>query len=462
MPTRRTFFRGTALGAGAVFFAPFLRQLEAANQTSLKPARVVFFVQGNGIYPDQIQPVGIERPKQPGQMEDRPLTGHKFAESVSPLQPFADRVTFLNGLSGRVQMEGHGSGFSCLGCWPSNKLAYDETIDAVIAKRFGGLFPHVGLGVQNRPASVIYNLTSWAKNKPMPTQTNPVLAHKQLFSAAARGDARKKFNARTNLLDFLADDVKRMKTRLDGRENEKLDRYLEAFESMSGRQSALVKIADQIAAATPEIDMSVGEIEYSKDKPTRIFDRLEAQFDIAAGALIAGLTNVVTVSSGVRKGGTGVSCDGSEIGLKAGHIGSHGIGHGGSFIGHNSTDLHVRIRKAHLEKLAAFIRKLESIPEGEGSMLDNTLIVFLSDAADGHHPSAREWPFILIGDLGGRLRAGNRYLRYPWYGQPGHRTVANFYTSLLHAVGDRRERFGLPDLSISDLPQDGPLAELMV
>lgn len=296
----------------------------------------------------------------------------------------------------------------------------------------------------------------------MPTQTNPVLAHKQLFSVAAKGNARAKFDAKTNLLDFLAEDVKRVSGQLRGSEKDKLDRYLEAFETMSHRQSALVKVADHIAKAAPKIDDSLGDIQYRKGEPTGIFDRLEAQFDIAAGSMIAGLTNVVTISSGVQKGGTGVSCDGSELGIGKGHIGSHGIGHGGSQLGKSSTELHSLIRYQHISKLSKFIDRLESIPEGDGTMMDNTLIVFCSDAADSHHPQAYEWPFILVGDLGGRLKLGNRYLRYPWYGNSGHRTVANLFTSILHAVGDPRKRFGLADITINDLDQDGPLTEIMI
>ena len=91
-----------------------------------------------------------------------------------------------------------------------------------------------------------------------------------------------------------------------------------------------------------------------------------------------------------------------------------------------------------MEKIAAFIKKLEAIPEGDGTMMDNTLIVYMSDAADQHHPVCYEWPFVLIGDLGGRLKLGDRYLRYPWYGKNGHRTTANLYLSLLAALGDRR------------------------
>jgi len=114
-----------------------------------------------------------------------------------------------------------------------------------------------------------------------------------------------------------------------------------------------------------------------------------------------------------------------------------------------------------MEKLARFIGTLDEIPEGDGTMMDNTLVVYLSDSAEGHHPVCHEWPFILVGDLGGRLKLGDRYLRYPWYGNTGHRTIANLYLSLLHAVGDRRVTFGIADLALADLDQTGPLEKLM-
>ncbi|MDX1565330.1 MAG: hypothetical protein R3236_08000, partial [Phycisphaeraceae bacterium] len=64
MITRRTLFRGTTLGLGGLYLAPFIRSVNAAGGDG-RPARVLFFVQGNGLYPDQIQPQGIERTKQP-------------------------------------------------------------------------------------------------------------------------------------------------------------------------------------------------------------------------------------------------------------------------------------------------------------------------------------------------------------------------------------------------------------
>jgi len=462
MITRRTFFRGTTLGLGGLYFAPFLRQLEAANATSLKPARILFFVQGNGVYPGEIQPPGIARPNTPSSLEDRPLTGQKLAFSLEPLQPYIDKVTMIGGLSGRIARGSHDSGFAALGCWPMTKRAYGETIDAGVARNLGGIYQHVGLGVSNVPSSLTYNMTSSAKGKALPTVLDPVLAHRQYFAAGASRDARKEFDVDTNLLDFLADDVKRMEARLDGSEREKLDRYLEAFRSMSDRQGKLVGMGDRIAKAAPPINPNLGQIIQSKTAPTGVFDRLEAQFDIAAGTMIAGLTNVVTVSAGAGPDQIGLDCMGSEVGKGDGYIGSHGIGHGSAHAGLSAAECHALIRRKCIEKIARFVSKLQSIPEGSGTMMDNTLVVYLSDSAEGHHPVCQEWPFILIGNLGGRLKLGNRFLRYPWYGKPGHRTIANLYLSLLHAVGERRANFGVKDSAILDLNQDGPLAEIMV
>ncbi len=458
---RRTFFRGATLGLGGLYFAPFLRQLEAATAAN-KPARVVFFVQANGIYPEEIQPQGIDRPKTPTLLEDRPLTGHNMAFSLEPLDPWTDQLTMIHGLSGRVARGSHCMGFAALGCWPCGKKDYGETVDAAIGRNLGGIYPHVGVGVSNKPISLTYNVTSAARGKALPTLLDPALAHKRYFAAGATGEARRQFDVDTNLLDFLADDVKRMQSRLDGSEKQKLERYLEAFESMSGRQSKLAAMADRIADAAPELDPQATKFGTSRTAPTGVFDRLEAQFEIAAGTLIAGLTNVVTISAGSGPDRIGLDCMASEVGQGSGYIPAHAIGHGNSAAGLTSSECHAVIRRKCLEKLAAFITKLQSIPEGEGTMLDSTLIVYMSDAADSHHPGCHEWPFVLIGDLGGRLKLGGRYLRYPWYGHTGHRTIANLYLSLLHAIGDRRENFGIADLALADLDQTGPLAELML
>ena len=106
-------------------------------------------------------------------------------------------------------------------------------------------------------------------------------------------------------------------------------------------------------------------------------------------------------------------------------------------------------------------KKLRTIPEGDGAMLDNTTIVFMSCAGGLHHGGQRDWPFVLVGGKSSGLKSG-RYLQYPSYQNDGHRTIANLYLSLMQSAGMKTEdSFGQPDASLKHLDVAGPLSELM-
>ena len=84
------------------------------------------------------------------------------------------------------------------------------------------------------------------------------------------------------------------------------------------------------------------------------------------------------------------------------------------------------------------------------------------DAPDTHHSTAMEWPMLLVGDLGGRLKLGGQYINYPGYGKLGHRTVGSFYSTLLHAAGAPQETFGRLDPDLDEVAmQTGPCPELL-
>ena len=93
---RRTLFRGATLGLGGLYLAPFLRDL-AADASLPRPPRVLFFVQGNGVYPADIQPDGIERQDKPDQLEDIPLAGHAMSTSLQPLEPWTSAGSWSPG-----------------------------------------------------------------------------------------------------------------------------------------------------------------------------------------------------------------------------------------------------------------------------------------------------------------------------------------------------------------------------
>ena len=94
-------------------------------------------------------------------------------------------------------------------------------------------------------------------------------------------------------------------------------------------------------------------------------------------------------------------------------------------------------------------------------MLDNTLIVYLSDHGEKHHSNCYEWPMVTLGNIGGAFKAGH-YVHFPGWGEPGHRTIGQFYTSLLQGAGVPARSFGQPDRSLPEsIDQSGPLAEWM-
>jgi hypothetical protein len=120
------------------------------------------------------------------------------------------------------------------------------------------------------------------------------------------------------------------------------------------------------------------------------------------------------------------------------------------------------------------MQRLQSIPEGDGSMLDNTLVVFMSDSAERQHSHGTQWPVVLMGSLGGRLKTG-QLVTYPMqaktvendYGEsreagiglPDNPTLNRLYCTLLHAAGAPRDNFNLP---VANLDRNGPLTELLV
>ncbi len=456
--TRRDLLKSVGLGVGATLLAPVLGQLAAHAAGEPKKAvrkRIVFVVQGNGMNPAHLVPVGLkrrpdgrnERP-QNDKLEEHPLKGLELHKALEPLTPFRDKLALVQGLSGRIALSDHSANHGALGCYPANKGPMAETIDVALGNAIPGIAPHLGLGIMNKPdITMNYSISAAGPGKAAPIQCSPELACKALFGSVTGGSGRSAFDRRTNLLDFMADDVKRSRGALAAEERRKFDQYLEAFEALRDRQSQVDTIRDDLKAHAPKLDDKF-------QKPTET-NRLEAQFDIAAAALITGLTNVVTLVSG---GGGQHYISYPELGIP---VDGHHYGHGGGIDGKNYGDCFVAVRQYHAKLIAKLANKLDSMKEGDGTMLDNTLIVYLSDSGDGHHPNLTEWPVILLGNLGGKLKTAGRYLQFPQYGAKGHRTMANFYLGLLQAAGKPRDKFGVADPGLQDIDQSGAIGELL-
>jgi hypothetical protein len=285
------------------------------------------------------------------------------------------------------------------------------------------------------------------------------MAYQELFGSLATSDKLKAVaQLDRHLLDFMVDDVKRVKKSLPSIEKEKLDHYLQGFEALRERQIKLAKLDDSVRVHIPSIT----------DKYTSPIEthRLEAHFDLAAAALIAGLTKVVTIDADDAD-----DLDGRYSGLGLGEKSIHEIGHlsddfkkgrDSNFTdGTDGVGARNIVRRFQIDLIAGLAKKLAAVPEGDGNMLDNTLIVYFSDAGQQHHANYENFPMVLVGNLGGKLKTG-RFIHYPSYRNTGNRTLGSFYTTVLHATGNPRDGFGQIDLQLPEDGQKQVLSELLI
>ncbi len=473
---RREFLQGLSLGGGALAMAPFLSSLraQAAGDADALPKRFVFVVKSSGVDKYNLVPEGLtnnfvdessgaklgNRGRREGALVDASLSDHQLPQKLQMLEEFKDRLTIIQSLSGVGFRGNHTKGFGTLSLHDSETVAVAPTLDCMLGMHLSqGPYPMYGMAMNGRllesdnwpEDNYCYpNLSAYGAAKPVAYQASPRKAYLELFGAAVASpeQLKKKLALGGNLLDFLTDDARRVEKQLSGDDKDRFALYLESFESLRKIEEKKAALTERIQEAAPELTDR-----YDSRAPSA---RIESHFEMASSALIAGLTNVITL----RPDTLGVKY--SELNLSNS---VHAIGHlqdnkaSNGWTGHQAR---VEIEKLQLRQIAKMAKRLESIPEGDGTMLDNTLIVYMSCSSGDHHCGGHDWPFILLGGLGGKLRSG-RYLEYPKYGDTGHRTTGNLYLSLMQAAGMQTpETFGQPDANLKDLDLKGPLEELMV
>ena len=460
-PDRRSLLKGVSLGTSGLLFTPLLQKVAAAAEGKpATPKRVVFIVFDNGFREiDGTLPEGV--PLESDKLRQIPLKGLKLPLDIEPFAPFQDRLTILHGLRGNNAVD-HGGYFAALSGIPGNKhSALGTSIDAAIAQQLPAVFPLLGLGAANGGPTTAYCSSAWVAGKPIAMQCQPEMAYESLFGSV--GATRNDFATRKNLLDFVTNDVKRLQTEIAGPERELLEAHLEALESLSKRNGQL---SDQFQNGT--LNKHAPKL---PEKLNLFTDIAAAQVDIATAALVAGLTNVVTISSGL--GGlmnkyTGI-CNGD----------GHGLGHGG-------VDKDLPLKRPfeplshyhnYLAKQAVrMLTKLQETKEGTGTMLDNTVLVFMSDSANQQHSwKGANWPFVLVGNLGGKLKTGH-FVSYPVKaqragGDGGNQTFGTaygtnpltnaLYATLLTALGKPCDAFNRSPSSSEAKEIHAPLPELL-
>jgi hypothetical protein len=307
------------------------------------------------------------------------------------------------------------------------------SLDQLYARRFGQdtPIPSMQLCIENVDqaggcaygyACVYTDSISWASpTEPLPVIRDPRVAFEKLFGVGGTAEERAaRRRTRRSILDWVAGEMTSLKGALGPEDRHRLDRYLEDIREVERR---IERIEARNTSGEPrELPEAPAGV------PDSFAEHVQLMFDLQALAFAADMTRVFSFKLG-RDGSSRVYPEsGSE---RPFHPASH---HGGNERGVKEF---FQINKYHVGMLPYFLDKLKSMSDGDGNLLDKTVILYGSPMADGNLHNHRRCPLFLLGKANGRL-AGNLHLKAP-DGTP----MANAMLSLMHTLGmDDVQSFG--------------------
>ena len=403
-----------ALGAGM----PFAQARPAKPKSASKLKRVIFFLQNNGFQEDTCKPAEVT--------ESCNLSEFKLVEHMSPLEPYKDRMQVISGLHGRHCTPGHSAFFGALGGYRGSlgTAPAGPTIDHVISQHLPKtILPHLCIGFESlsymKSQPTVATLSASGANKPIYMHSNPNLLYQSIFGGVADDAVKKSFELDSSILRKIESYERQIGKTLPGSEQSRHSSYTDDLHDMNGVREKLVAMSDHLKGFAPTFDKRYREPEFETDWH-------HCLLEIGIAALQSGLTNVLTVGSGRGH------FNGSYVGAGVTDRRGHALGH----VNQAEEDFWVKIRQYNCHMMIKIMKALESTPEGDGTMMDNTLIVYTSDAADHHHSRGDNWPFVLLGNGGGLFKTGvfNKCTKRP---------VNDLYATFLHGLGVPVDRFNV-------------------
>ena len=439
--TRKAIPRRTVLrGAGAALALPLLDgmtpALTALARTAARPvARFCTVYVPNGIIMEHWTPAAEG-------------SAFEFTPTLKPLEAHRSRLLVLSGLdntgaSSRTGASGaHAkpagaflTGVEPLQTTSSASLQLGTSMDQIVARTIGQEtpLPSLELGLEGTDTvngvgtcdvgfSCAYqNRLAWAgPATPLPVEANPRVVFERLFGAVDSTDPavrRARLRRQRSIIDSVLDKVRRLHGELGRRDQRKLDEYVDAVREIERR----IQNAEARGRELPLVESPAG-IPVSYDEHARLM------FDLQALALQTDTTRVITFQIGREQSGATYP----QIGVSDSH---HPISHHGG--DKNKIASLQRINTYHATLFGYFLDRLAATAAGEGTLLDQAVILYGSAISDGNRHDIRNLPLLLAGGAGGRI-AGGRHLRYP----AGAQRLTNLQLTLLDLLGAPAERFG--------------------
>ncbi|MFT5499604.1 MAG: hypothetical protein ACI9TH_005020 [Kiritimatiellia bacterium] len=314
------------------------------------------------------------------------------------------------------------------------------TVDQIAAKEIGQQtqLPSLELAMDlmqtvgqcdNGYACVYQNNLSWSSpTTPLPSEAHPRLVFEQLFGlGGTKADRKAALRKRASLLDFVKEDMTRLRNDLGTNDRVKVDEYLESVREVERRiQQAESKVEH---TALPDLDRPMGV-------PAAYADHAKLMFDLQLLALQGDVTRVITFQLARETSNRTYP----EIGVSDPH---HPLSHHGN--NPEKIAKMAKINAFHVSLFAGFLEKLAGTKEGNGSLLDHSLYLYGSGMGNPNVHDHTNLPILVAGGSASGIK-GNRHVRYK---EPV--PLANLHRTLLHKAGVQIDRFGDSDGLISEL-----------
>jgi len=420
----------------------FLRSAGVTVGLPLLDAMIPAFAQSSPVTPKRF--VGIWHPHGVAPGYWSPTTAGKdfeFSYVTKPLEGLREYVTLISGLdipecfSTEEEPGGnHARGAAIFtGARPRrNAVApyLGVSIDQLIAQEFGRdtILSSIQLGVEdagnygncNWGYNCAYtNSMSWiSETEPLPTEINPRVAFERLFGTG--GSAEERRRGRTldaSILDSVAEKIPELKHELGTSDKVRLDSYLDNIRELERRIQ--IAITNGVEEPTEEVPFGIPQ---SKDVHFRLM------FDLISLAFEGDLTRSATMMLGRDLSGFDFP-----------ESGSTGAWHGSSHHGDKPDNIanYARMNRYHYSLVAEFLEKLHAMPEGDGNVLDHSLMYMGSNMGNSHRHAHEKIPVTLVGKIDGSFK-GNKHIVFP----DNTEKHANMLLSLLHLYGIERDSIG--------------------
>jgi hypothetical protein len=394
---RRTFLQGIGT-AMALPWLDAMTPVAQAASASAPPVRMAFVFFPNGAIVPNWKPQGTG-------------TDWELSSTLKPLAAHKNDITVFTGLTqhhGRANGDGGGdharnSGSFLTGAQPRKTAGADiklgVSVDQAAAKLIGNQtrLPSLELGVErgrnsgncDSGYSCAYSANiSWkTESTPMAKEVNPKLAFERLFGTTGdrKGQAERDIY-RKSILDLVAEDASLLRKRLGKKDQRKLDEYFNSVRELETRIDREATTRSEV----PEYDVPEGI-------PRELDSHIRLMYDVMT---LAFQTDTTRISS-FMLANAGSNRSYPMIGVKGGH---HGLSH-------HKEDKKVMADIAKIDtylvtQFAYFLERLKSVKEGEGTLLDNSLILYGSAIADANRHSHHDLPIVLAGGGGGQLQQG--------------------------------------------------------